>query len=124
MRQVILAVAVLGLSPVSAAASSGPLALRVPPGATLEQVQLGERIFHGQAAGGKCSQCHGGDAKGTANGNDLTTGLWIWGEGTVHDIKATILHNMIAAPNMDGQLTPSDVDAVADYVWSISHHKP
>jgi mono/diheme cytochrome c family protein len=30
---------------------------------------------------------------------------------------------MKAAPNMDGQLTPADVDAVAAYVWAISHHR-
>ena len=29
-----------------------------------EQVALGDRIFHGEAAGGTCSGCHGSDAKG------------------------------------------------------------
>ena len=71
--------------------------LPVPPGATEEQVLLGDRIFHGEAANGKCSECHGADAKGTANGNDLTLGMWIWGDGSLRMIKGTITHNMAMA---------------------------
>jgi mono/diheme cytochrome c family protein len=95
--------------------------LHPPPGATMEQVLLGDRIFHGEAAGGKCSICHGLDAKGTAVGNDLTTGMWIWGDGSLRMIKATIVHNMAIAPGMDGELSPADVDAVAAYVWALGH---
>ncbi len=97
--------------------------LPTPPGATQDQVVLGDRIFHGEAARGKCSECHGADAKGTANGNDLTLGMWIWGDGSLGAIKTTIAHNMKMAPGMDGQLTPADVDAVAAYVWAIGHQK-
>ena len=110
---------------VAEAETSRPLvgALPVPPGATRDQVLLGDRIFHGEAAHGKCSECHGSDAKGTANGNDLTLGMWIWGDGSLSAIKATIAHNMKMAPGMDGRLTPADVDAVAAYVWAIGHQK-
>ena len=97
--------------------------LPVPPGGTREQVALGDRIFHGEAAGGKCSQCHGWDAKGSPTGNDLTTGMWIWGDGSVRAIKATIGHNMEMAPGMDGQLTAGDVDAVTAYVWALGHQR-
>jgi mono/diheme cytochrome c family protein len=97
--------------------------LRAPPGVAMEQVLLGDRIFHGEAAGGKCSNCHGWDARGTGTGNDLTTGMWIWGDGSVKTIKATIVHNMTIAPGMDGELTSRDVDAVAAYVWAIGHQK-
>ena len=97
--------------------------LPTPPGATQDQVWLGDRIFHGEAAHGKCSECHGADAKGTANGNDLTLGMWIWGDGSLSAIRTTIAHNMKMAPGMDGQLTPADVDAVAAYVWAIGHQK-
>src|SRR5271157_3325231 len=81
------------------AAQAGPSrpdasALPVPPSGTREQVLLGDKIFHGEAAGGKCAECHGADAKGTANGNDLTLGMWIWGDGSVTAIKNTIRHNM------------------------------
>lgn len=98
--------------------------LRAPPGSTLEQVRWGDRVFHGEAAGGKCSVCHGADAKGTANGNDLTLGIWIWSDGSYASLKAIIHHNMSVAPGMDGDLTPSDVDAVAAYVWALGHHQP
>ena len=89
----------------------------------MEQVLRGDRIFHGEAAGGKCSECHGWNAKGTGNGSDLTTGMWIWADGSVTGIKATILHNMSIAPGMDGELTPADVEAVAAYVWALGHQK-
>jgi mono/diheme cytochrome c family protein len=115
----------LSLPIASRAETSRPMvgALPVPPGATQDQVLLGDRIFHGEAAHGKCSECHGWDAKGTANGNDLTLGMWIWGDGSLSAIKTTITHNMKMAPGMDGQLTPADVDAVAAYVWAIGHQK-
>ena len=94
--------------------------LPVPLGATREQVILGDRIFHGEVADGQCFVCHGMDAKGTANGNDLTNGLFIWGDGSLPAIRRTILHNMEIAPRMDGGLTAADADAVAAYVWAIS----
>ncbi len=100
-----------------------PARLPTPPNGTREQVALGDRIFHGEAADGKCAECHGVDAKGTANGNDLTVGMWIWGDGSVSAIKATIGHNMKMAPGMDGRLTPADVDAVVAYVWALGHQK-
>jgi mono/diheme cytochrome c family protein len=98
--------------------------LPVPLGATREQVLLGDRIFHGEAADGQCSNCHGWDAKGTGKANDLTTGMWIWGDGSVRAIKTTITHNMAIAPGMDGRLSPADVDAVAVYVWALGHQRP
>ncbi len=105
----------------SEAETSPPLAgsLPVPPGATQDQVLLGDRIFHGEAAHGKCFE----DARGTASGNDLTLGMWIWGDGSLSAIKRTIAHNMKMAPRMDGELTPADVDAVAAYVWALGHQK-
>ena len=93
--------------------------LPVPLGFTREQILLGDRVFHGEAAGGQCSQCHGWDAKGTPVGNDLTTGMYIWGDGTVNAIKRTILHNTVIAPRMDGNLARADIDAVAAYVWAL-----
>ena len=97
--------------------------LPVPLGGTREQVLLGDRIFHGEAAGGRCSICHGVDAKGTPNGNDLTVGMWSWGDGSTKALKTTVTHNMEIAPGMDGALTPADVDAVVAYVWALGHQK-
>jgi mono/diheme cytochrome c family protein len=96
-------------------------ALPVPPGYTSEQVFLGDRVFHGEAANGQCSVCHGIDGKGTTNGNDLTAGMFVWSDGSVKELKHTILHNMAVAPGRDGDLNLDDVDAVSAYVWSISH---
>ena len=94
--------------------------LPVSVDATREQVVLGDRIFHGEAANGTCFQCHGHDAKGTGNGNDLTVGSLIWGD-SLAEIKKTIRNNIALAPGRDGDLTDSDVDAVAAYVWSLVH---
>ena len=95
--------------------------LPVPSGFTREQVLHGDRVFHGEAANGQCSVCHGIDGKGTANGNDLTVGMFIWSDGSVKELKRTILHNMAVVPGRDGDLEPADVDAVCAYVWAISH---
>jgi mono/diheme cytochrome c family protein len=121
-----IAVDVLATWPTASKAAGDRLpvaSLPVPPGATREQVLLGDRIFHGEAANGKCSVCHGADAKGTGNGNDLTLGMWIWGDGSQRAIKATLVNNMTIAPGRDGDLTPEDVDAVVAYVWAIGHQK-
>jgi hypothetical protein len=101
-----------------------PASLPIPLGFTREQILLGDRVFHGEAAGGQCSQCHGWDAKGTPVGNDLTTGMYIWGDGSVNAIKRTIMHNMTIAPGMDGNLKPADVDAAAAYVWALGRRNP
>ena len=95
--------------------------LPVPTGFSREQILHGDRVFHGEAANGQCSNCHAADGKGTPNGNDLTAGMFIWSDGSVKELKRTILHNMAVAPGMDGDLKPEDVDAVAAYVWAISH---
>ena len=99
-------------------------ALPVPTGFSREQILHGDRVFHGEAANGQCSVCHGKDGKGTPNGNDLTAGMFVWSDGSVKELKRTILHNMAVAPGMDGDLKPADVDAVSAYVWAISHQPP
>jgi mono/diheme cytochrome c family protein len=93
--------------------------LPVPLGFSKEQIALGDRVFQGEAAAGKCAECHGKDAKGTPIGNDLTTGMYVWGDGSVQGIKNTLLTNMKLAPGRDGDLTPADVDAVAAYIWAL-----
>ena len=99
-----------------------PEALPVPMGYTKEQVAHGDRVFHGEAARGQCYVCHAQDARGTPNGNDLTTGMFLWGDGSVKSIKKTISHNMSVVPRMDGDLRPEDVDAVAAYIWALGRH--
>jgi len=98
--------------------------LPVPAGFSRDQILHGDRVFHGEAANGQCSVCHGVDGKGTTNGNDLTAGMFIWSDGSVKELKRSILHNMAVAPGRDGDLEPADVDAVAAYVWAISQGEP
>jgi mono/diheme cytochrome c family protein len=56
--------------------------LPLPAGATAEQVALGERIFHGEAADGTCAGCHGSDANGSPQGPSLVSGKWLDTDGT------------------------------------------
>jgi glucose/arabinose dehydrogenase/cytochrome c5 len=108
-------------------AGAGPLP--VPPGGSPEQVALGDRIFHGQAEGGTCSGCHGADAKGSMVGSDLAGGKFQWSNGSVPGIIHTIDtgvphpkdHTGAMPPKGGAQLSQTDVTAVADYVWAISH---
>ncbi len=96
--------------------------LPVPAGFTREQIVHGDRIFHGEEARGQCSTCHGVDGRGTPNGNDLTTGMRIWGDGSVRMIKENLFHNMALVPGMDGDLKPEDVEAVAAYVGALGRY--
>jgi glucose/arabinose dehydrogenase len=105
--------------------------LPVPQGATQQQVALGDRIFHGEASDGTCSGCHGSDAKGSSVGPDLTNSNWSWSDGSLAGIKQTIIKGVPGPRNYTGvmpplggaQLSPSDVDAVAAYVWAVGHPK-
>jgi glucose/arabinose dehydrogenase/mono/diheme cytochrome c family protein len=104
-------------------------ALLTPPGSTPEAVALGGRIFDGKVASAPCVGCHGTDAKGSPQGPDLTSGKWLWGDGSlasiVHTITVGVPHPKeygAPMPPMGGaQLSPSEVSAVAAYVWALSH---
>jgi mono/diheme cytochrome c family protein len=65
-------------------------ALPVPPGATREQVALGDRIFHGEASDGTCSGCHGSDAGGTSVGPPLNNSIWVQSDGSLASIAHII----------------------------------
>ena len=106
--------------------------LPVPSGATKAQVALGDRIFHGEVSGGTCSGCHGSDARGTPVGPDLTSGKWIFGDGSLAAISKTITEGVPHPRNYTGAMPPkggaelsnSDVAAVAAYIWAVGHaHK-
>jgi glucose/arabinose dehydrogenase/mono/diheme cytochrome c family protein len=108
---------------------AGKAPLPLPPGASPDQVALGDRIFHGQAAGGTCSGCHSADGKGTAVGSDLADGKWLWSDGSVAGITHTIETGVPKAkdhigampPKGGAQLSRADIAALADYVWALSH---
>jgi mono/diheme cytochrome c family protein len=120
-------------APAPVAASAAATAdLTPPPGFTAEQVALGQKIFVGQAAGGNCMGCHGSDGAGTMVGANLIDAMWLWSDGGVAGIKNTIVKGVTAAKQSMGAmppmgaapLQPADVDAVAAYVWAISHRTP
>lgn len=104
-------------------------ALPVPPGTTSQQVALGKKIFHGEAAGATCAGCHGADGIGTPVGADLSSGTWLWGDGSLAAITETIRNGVLepkehpgAMPPMGGvQLSDENLHAVAAYVWSLGH---
>jgi glucose/arabinose dehydrogenase/mono/diheme cytochrome c family protein len=104
--------------------------LSVPPGATHEMVALGDRIYHGQVAGAPCVACHGASGAGTPLGPDLTKNKWLWSDGSLAGLTKTITEGVSMPrqyrspmPAMGGaQLTPAQTEAVAAYVWSLSHH--
>ena len=116
-----------GIHPDAGAPAQG--SLPTPPGASPAQVALGNRIYHGQVANASCAGCHGDDATGTPLGPDLTSSQWLWGDGSPPAIKRIITEGVpqpknyrSPMPPMGGaQLSSSEVDAVAAYVWAISH---
>ncbi len=100
----------------------------VPPGATKATVALGNRIFHGET-GAACTGCHGADGSGSTLGPNLTSGKWLWSDGSLSGIAATITRGVAEPkqyrapmPALGGaQLSPDQVNALAAYVWSLSH---
>jgi mono/diheme cytochrome c family protein len=115
-----------GIHPDAGANPAG--ALPVPPSSTKAQVVLGEAVFHGQD-GGTCAGCHGSDAKGTPLGPDLTSGTWLWGNGSLAALRKTIANGVPSPKKYQGQMPPlggaelttADVSAVTAYVWAVGH---
>ncbi|MEH3118666.1 MAG: hypothetical protein PGN25_14020 [Methylorubrum populi] len=69
------------------------------------------------------------DAKGSPVGADLTSGRWLWSDGSLAGIERTIANGVPepkehggAMPPMDGvALSEPDLKAVAAYVWAVGH---
>ncbi|ARN83211.1 PQQ-dependent sugar dehydrogenase [Methylocystis bryophila] len=109
-------------------AGRAPPSLPVPPGSNADLIALGDRVFHGQAAEGSCSGCHGSDGGGTPQGPSLTKGRWLWSDGSLAGIEATIEKGVphpkislgVMPPLGGAPLTKRDLKAVSSYVWAIS----
>jgi glucose/arabinose dehydrogenase/mono/diheme cytochrome c family protein len=103
--------------------------LPVPPGSTAQIVAHGGDVFNGKT-GATCAGCHGSNGEGSPLGPDLSKGTWMWSDGSVQGITATITKGVAAPkqyrqpmPAMGGStLSPDDLNAVAAYVWAIGHH--
>lgn len=102
-----------------------------PPGATLAEVALGSRIYHGEVASAPCAGCHGSNGEGTPLGPSLNSDKWLWGDGSLPAIARTITDGVphpkkyrSPMPPMGGaKLSPPEVAAVAAYVWALGHPK-
>jgi mono/diheme cytochrome c family protein len=127
-RQLMLAAAAGGI--LLAGGAGGPRAAAndavVGERITAPAVQVpGESVFRGK---GNCATCHGGDARGTPLGPDLTDGVWLHGSGTLAEITAVIRDGVMKPkqypapmPPMGGaRLRPAEVEAVARYVLSLN----
>ena len=103
--------------------------LPAPPGVSKDQLALGERIYHGEVAGGTCVGCHGSNAEGSPLAPSLITDHWLWGNGSLSSIEQVVQNGVPQPkeyrdpmPPMGGaQLTPSQVEAVSAYIWALNH---
>ena len=93
-------------------------------------VALGDSVFHGKTGGALCYVCHGPAGKGVNGlGPNLIDKEWVNGDGSLPFIEKTILEGIPKPKKMPapmppkggGQLTESQIKAVAAYVWSLSH---
>ncbi|HEX6631697.1 MAG TPA: c-type cytochrome [Gemmatimonadaceae bacterium] len=93
-------------------------------------IALGERVFQGKSGGALCTTCHGKDAKGMKGlGPDLTDDVWLHGDGGMEFLK-TLISTGVMQPKLGGvvmppyggtPLSPDQLEAVAAYVYSLSH---
>jgi glucose/arabinose dehydrogenase len=113
--------------PVGKAAVASP----PPPEGTHKDAgtaSLGSQVFSGQVGGAACTGCHGSDGKGSPLGPDLTSGKYVWGDGSLAAIKKTIAAGVPNPKNYRGpmppmggaQLSPEQLDAVAGYVHGLA----
>jgi mono/diheme cytochrome c family protein len=101
----------------------------VPAGATKDEVAVGDRIFHGEVADGTCAGCHGSDGKGSPQAPSLVEGDWYFGDGSFKAIAQTVADGVPRPRNYSEPMPPrggaplsdGQVNAVAAYVWAISH---
>jgi mono/diheme cytochrome c family protein len=67
-------------------ADAGPVAGALPAGVTPQLVARGRTLYQGQT----CVGCHGSDGRGSMAGGALTGPEWLWSDGSVDGIAATI----------------------------------
>src|SRR4051812_25375655 len=118
-------------APATSSANARPATAAAARPYTAAMVAEGDSIFHARG----CKNCHGADAKGAANGPNLTTGKFLHVDGSYQgfvDIITTGVpadkikdpaHRIPMAP-LGGRPTPLSADqikAVAAYVYSLNH---
>ena len=97
------------------------LADLVPPqGSSAAQLAQGDAVFHGKLSGGNCMGCHGSDGRGTMVGPDLTDGTWLWGDGGLAAIKATVASGVAKPKASIGGMPPLVVRRCRPQTWTLS----
>lgn len=104
---------------------------------SLVEIKADPRLLAFAQAGGRaafkvnCIQCHGNGAEGSRGNPNLNDDEWLWG-GSLETIHQTIQHGIryeqdddtrsseMPAFGTDELLTAEQIDAVADYVLSLS----
>ncbi len=112
-------------TPAAATPPAAASASALPAGVTAEMISGGGALFKSST----CAACHGAEGGGTSLGPDLTSGTYVWGDGSVASIKKTIADGVSAPKNFSSPMPPmggqswqdEDLQAVAAYVWSIGH---
>lgn len=98
-----------------------------PAGVTDSAIAWGQALFHGPA---NCSSCHGDGGRGADRGPNITGALWLHGPGTYESLIEWVKRGVPASRTYTGEAMPAcggspmnalDIQAVAAYVWSISH---
>jgi len=123
------------VSPISPAVGTAAAVAASPPEGVNKNAgsatALGQQVFEGKAGGAPCTGCHGSDGKGTPLGPDLTSGKWVWSDGSTKGLEKTITTGVpnpknyrAPMPPMGGaQLSPEQVHAVAEYVAGLGQRK-
>ncbi len=92
------------------------------------QIAKGDSLFNANRLGA-CWACHGAKGKGTSTAPKLADKEWLSIDGSLDAIKG-VINNGIPKPKKTktpmppmggGKLTPEEVDAIAAYVFKLSH---
>jgi glucose/arabinose dehydrogenase/cytochrome c553 len=116
-------------APVAAASPVAPTQkANLPTGVTAEMIASGDKVYHATS----CAACHGADGGGATPGPSLTSGKYLWGDGSLAAITKSIKEGVpepkeyrSPMPAMGGgALSDADLAAVSAYVWTLGHAKP
>jgi mono/diheme cytochrome c family protein len=116
----------------AAKATAAPAAPKLPAGVTVAMIAMGDSIFNNAS----CQRCHGKGGVGANNGPAFTAGMtWQHGDGSYAAIVKTITEGvpkeqikvttrpfgMRPRGGVQPALTDAQVNAVAAYVYKLSH---
>jgi mono/diheme cytochrome c family protein len=95
---------------------------------TPREIALGDSVFNGRDGDGMCATCHGPNGEGTKAAPALNDQEWINGDGSIGFIKGTVYQGVphpaqhpLPMPPLGRTLTERQLQAVAAYVYGLSH---